>query len=336
MRKLWFLFLILLMFLCVTGVSAENISRTEEIALGETKVITVPEPEGDVSANWVYFEQIFLFTPEETGTYRLLMHYEEDKDNPYNVSLAGSGSYYTLNNGIEFDALAGQTYELFFQYPTHDGRYPKITFRLGTAQLQHIPQTDKPAETTPPEVTQEATPPEEPEETQDPVEYVNPIFETATIEAGQVKTVTVPTPEGPVHPHRAYFEQKLVFSPQKSGTYRLMMRYQEDEAKPYNMILSTPNLYDSVKNGIEFDAVAGQTYDLYFQYPVHDGRYPQVMFYLDAVHLVPSAPQTTQPQEVTQNTGAGRSVLWTVLIGIGVVLILAVVVTFARHSPLDE
>lgn len=324
MKKLWFLFLILLMILCATGVSARNISRTEEIGLGETKVISVPEPEGDISANWVYFEQIFLFTPEESGTYRLLMDYEEDQANPYNISLAGSGSYYALKNGIEFDALAGQTCELFFQYPNHDGRYPQIAFRLGTADLPDTPRADKPVETT------------VPEETQDPGDYVNPIFKTTTIEAGQVKTVTVPTPDGPVHPYRAYFEQKLVFKPQKSGTYRLMMRYQEDEAKPYNMILSTPNLYNSVENGIEFDAVAGKTYDLYFQYPTDDGRYPQVMFYLDAVRLDPPAPQTAPPQEVTQNTGAGRGVLRTVLIVVGIVLMLAVGVTFSRPSPLDE
>ena len=332
MKKLWFLFLILLMILCANGVSAKNISRTEEIGLGETKVISVPEPEGDISADWVYFEQIFLFTPEETGTYRLLMDYEEDQKNPYNVSLACSGSYYALKNGIEFDAQAGQTRELSFQYPIHDGRYPQITFRLGTADLSDTPQADKPVETTPPELTEETT---LPEETQDPVEYVNPIFKTTTIEAGQVKTVTVPTPEGEIDKYQLYFDQKFVFRPEKTGTYRFMMRYQED-AKPYNIILAATGSYDTVGNGIEFHAVAGLTYDLHFQYPVHDGRYPQVMFYLDAVRLDPPAPQTAPPQETTQNTGAGRGVLRTVLIGVGIVLMLAVGVTFARPSPLDE
>jgi hypothetical protein len=136
-------FLIWLLIACLIGcvtVSAQNISRTEDIALGETKIITIPKPDGEVDEGTVYFQQEFLFIPEESGTYRMLMSYKEDEANPYDVFLDIPGHYLQLDNGIEFEAIAGETYQLCFQYPNHDGRYPTITFHLGT-DVEEIPKT---------------------------------------------------------------------------------------------------------------------------------------------------------------------------------------------------
>jgi hypothetical protein len=49
--------------------------------------------------------------------------------------------YLELKNGCEFDATAGIHYELCFQYPTHDGRYPEFTFYVGTAFDTQVPET---------------------------------------------------------------------------------------------------------------------------------------------------------------------------------------------------
>ena len=140
MKKLIIVALIFCMIGCIS-VSAQNISQSDTIFLGETKTITIPKPTGDVDPGIVYFQQEFLFTPEATGTYRLLMSYAEDTNNPYDVFLDVPGSYWELDNGIEFEATAGETYQLCFQYPTHDGRYPEITFFLGTPDMEPIPKT---------------------------------------------------------------------------------------------------------------------------------------------------------------------------------------------------
>ena len=140
MKKILIFLMIVCLMGCV-GVSAQNIARTEKIALGETKTITIPAPEGEIDEGTVYFQQEFLFTPEESGTYRMLMSYEDDVASPYDVSLDVPGPYLKLDNGIEFEANAGETYRLCFQYPTHDGRYPEITFSLGSPDLETIPQT---------------------------------------------------------------------------------------------------------------------------------------------------------------------------------------------------
>ena len=135
---------IALLLLCMMGamsVSAENISRVEDISLGQTKVVTVPQPEGEIDEGWVYFTQEFTFVPEQSGTYRFLVSYQEDEQNPYDFNVGVPGAYLDLENGIEFDAIAGETYMLSFQYPTHDGRYPEFTFYLGTSEVENIPQT---------------------------------------------------------------------------------------------------------------------------------------------------------------------------------------------------
>ena len=146
MRKLLLFLALACMMLSGIRASAENISRTEDITLGETKIITVPKPDGEIDEGWVYFNQEFTFIPEKSGTYRLLMHYEEDEANPYEVHLDVPGSYLELKNGIEFDAVAGESYQLCFQYPNHDGRYPQITFYLATADIQEIPESALPEE----------------------------------------------------------------------------------------------------------------------------------------------------------------------------------------------
>lgn len=141
MKKLLALATILCILLGGMSVYAENISRVEDISLFDTKVITVPQPEGEIDEGWVYFQQEFAFTPEEDGTYRFLMRYEEDEEKPYELTLDVTEVYQELENGIEFDAVAGETYLLCFQYPTHDGRYPEITFYLGTEDAESIPKT---------------------------------------------------------------------------------------------------------------------------------------------------------------------------------------------------
>lgn len=137
-----FVILALICLLCnCMFVSAENISRVEDISIGETKVITVPQPEGEVDEGYVYFTQEFNFVPETDGTYRFLVDYEEDAENPYDFSVDVAGAYLELDNGIEFEATAGQTYSLCFQYPTHDGRYPQFTFYLGNEDAELVPKT---------------------------------------------------------------------------------------------------------------------------------------------------------------------------------------------------
>ena len=58
MKKL----LILLVILCMMGcmsVSAQNISRSDALALGETMEVTIPKPAGEVDEGTVYFQQEF-------------------------------------------------------------------------------------------------------------------------------------------------------------------------------------------------------------------------------------------------------------------------------------
>ena len=140
-RKLLMILAILCLLMNSISVSAENISRVEDISLGQTKVVTVPQPEGEIDEGWVYFTQAFTFVPEQSGTYRFLVSYQEDEQNPYDFNVGVAGEYWELENGIEFEAIAGETYYLGFQYPTHDGRYPEFTFYLGTENAEFIPQT---------------------------------------------------------------------------------------------------------------------------------------------------------------------------------------------------
>lgn len=140
MKKLLIALMLVALMGCIC-VSAQNPYISEEITLYENKTVTVPAPDGDVDQGMVYFKQEFLFTPEESGTYRLLMDYEEDEENPYPIHLDLPGAYLKLDNGIEFEATAGETYPLCFKYMNHDGRYPQFTFYLCTPDTEQIPQT---------------------------------------------------------------------------------------------------------------------------------------------------------------------------------------------------
>ena len=144
MRKFW----IFLVILClVTGsmtVSAENFDVKDTIAFGETKIVTIPKPEGEIDPGFVYFTQAFTFVPEEDGTYRFLISYQEDGEKPYDIFMDVAGEYRALENGCEFEAAAGETCELCFQYPTHDGRYPTFIFYVGAADADVIPKTGDP------------------------------------------------------------------------------------------------------------------------------------------------------------------------------------------------
>ena len=144
MRKFW----IFLVILClVTGsmtVSAENFDVRDTIAFGETKIVTIPKPNGEVDEGWVYFTQEFTFVPEQDGTYRFMIRYEEDEANPYEIFMDVAGEYREIPNGCEFEGKAGETYELSFQYPTHDGRYPEFTFFVSSDDVQEVPQTGDP------------------------------------------------------------------------------------------------------------------------------------------------------------------------------------------------
>ena len=106
MRKFW----IFLVILClVTGsmtVSAENFDVRDTITPGETKIVTIPKPEGEIDPGVVYFTQAFTFVPEEDGTYRFLISYQEDGEKPYDIFMDVAGEYRALENGCEFDAIA--------------------------------------------------------------------------------------------------------------------------------------------------------------------------------------------------------------------------------------
>lgn len=154
MKKLLAMLVIFCLIMGSISVYAENFEWTDDISYGETKVITVPRPEGEVDENWVYFTQLFHFTPEVDGTYRFLINYEEDAAAPYDISMGvapftmvdgekqycDSNGYLALENGCAFDAEVGKSYELMFQYNSDDGRYPEFTFYLESDDVE-IPKT---------------------------------------------------------------------------------------------------------------------------------------------------------------------------------------------------
>ena len=125
---------------CLT-VYAENYHQEDTISAGETKVVTVPRPEGEIDPGGVYFMQTFHFVPEEDGTYLFLVGYEDDASDPYEIFMDVAGPYWELENGCKFEGRAGESYELCFQYPVHDGRYPEFTFYVGSEEADQVPKT---------------------------------------------------------------------------------------------------------------------------------------------------------------------------------------------------
>lgn len=141
MRKAVILLIVLCMAAGSVMVHAENFDVKDTIAFGQTRIVTIPKPEGEIDPGFVYFNQEFTFVPEEDGTYRFLVSYQEDEAKPYDIFMDVAGAYRELENGCEFDAVAGQTYDLCFQYPIHDGRYPTFTFYVGAADADVVPKT---------------------------------------------------------------------------------------------------------------------------------------------------------------------------------------------------
>ena len=139
MKKLWIFLVIFCMMAGSLRISAENYWLEDSISSGDTRVIAIPQPEGEIDPGMVYFTQEFTFVPEQDGTYRFLVSYEEDESEPYNIFMDVAGPYQQLKNGCEFEAVAGETYVLCFQYPTHDGRYPEFTFWVDTADGTYVP-----------------------------------------------------------------------------------------------------------------------------------------------------------------------------------------------------
>ena len=141
MRKAVILLIVLCMAAGSVIVHAENFDVRDTIAFGQTRIVTIPKPEGEIDPGFVYFNQEFTFGPEEDGTYRFLVSYQEDEAKPYDIYMGVGGAFWELENGCEFDAVAGQTYDLCFQYPIHDGRYPTFTFYVGAADADVVPKT---------------------------------------------------------------------------------------------------------------------------------------------------------------------------------------------------
>ena len=142
MRKAAILLIVLCMMVGSVTVHAENFHVKDTIAFGEIKTVTVPQPEGEIDSGWLYFTQEFTFTPEKDGTYHFLVRYEEDESEPYEIfmDVVCPGGYQVLLNGCAFDAVAGESYELYFQYPIHDGRYPEFTFYVGSEEAVVVPE----------------------------------------------------------------------------------------------------------------------------------------------------------------------------------------------------
>lgn len=143
MKKIWIALVIFCLMMGSISAYAENFEWTDDIAYGETKTITIPRPDGDVDEGYVYFTQFFTFTPKAEGTYRFLVSYEEDESAPYDIfmDVGCDDGYWELENGCEFEAEVGKSYELMFQYNSDDGRYPEFTFYLESDDVE-IPKTD--------------------------------------------------------------------------------------------------------------------------------------------------------------------------------------------------
>ena len=270
MRKLCILLVVLCMLAGNATVSAETIHEADTISPEETKVVTVPQPEGTNIPQVIDFTQDFEFVPQENGIYRFFVSHEEQDRSapayfPYNFYLdahywseyasrqngetEGSApgavgtdkfrslDYVPLLNGIEFDGWAGEIYRLRFVYSDNRGRYPEFTFSL--VRGDHHYRED-------------------------------------TIAYGETKVFSVPQPEGEVDPDLTYFTQDFVFVPEKSRTCRVLVSCEEDESNPYRFSLEECLPFErSLYNGDEIEVIAGEPVHLRFQYPIHDGRYPE-------------------------------------------------------------
>lgn len=112
-------------------VRGDHYYREDTISFNETKVFSVPQPEGEVDSELTYFTQDFVFVPEKSRVCRILFSYEEDESNPYRFSLKDYiPNKRPLDDGYTIEVTAGEPIRLRFQYPIHDERYPEFTLRI--------------------------------------------------------------------------------------------------------------------------------------------------------------------------------------------------------------
>ena len=108
MRKAVILLIVLCMAAGSVMVHAENFDVKDTIAFGQTRIVTVPKPEGEIDPGFVYFNQEFTFVPEEDGTYRFLVSYQEDEAKPYDIFMDVVGAYRELENEGYLVTLPGK------------------------------------------------------------------------------------------------------------------------------------------------------------------------------------------------------------------------------------
>lgn len=269
MKKLFALLIALcMMTVCLVTVHADNYHQTATVDLDGFKTFQIPEPEGETDPDTVYFTHEFIFTAETDGSYCFHIGVEQDEDDPYVYTLDVDcpTGYWDLGEGIAFQGRAGETYTVRFQYPTDDGRYPEFDYVMIYEPNHNI-------------------------------------RELLSLE--EFKIIQIPEPmNGVVDPGWTYYNHSFFFTPEKSGTYRFLADYVQDESDPYKIYMGVtcPTGYWELANGCQFDAVAGETYELLFQYLTHDGRYPEFIFYVEegAAPVVPD-PVVTEPlPEATQ------------------------------------
>ena len=61
MKKLWIFLVIFCMMAGSLRISAENYWLEDSISSGDTRVIAIPQPEGEIDPGMVYFTQEFTF-----------------------------------------------------------------------------------------------------------------------------------------------------------------------------------------------------------------------------------------------------------------------------------
>ena len=261
MKKIFALLLALcMMTACLVTVHADNYHQTTTVDLDGFQTFQIPEPEGEVDPDTAYFTHEFTFTAKIDGSYCFHISVDQDEDDPYVYTLDVDcpTGYWDLGEGIAFQAKAGETYTVRFQYPTDDGRYPAFDYFMIYEPNHNVRDS---------------------------------------LSLGESKTIQIPEPvDGVVDPGWTYYNLSFFFTPEESGTYRFLAHYAQDESAPYEIYMgvSSPEGYRELENGCEFDAVAGETYEMLFQYPIHDGRYPEFTFWVDTADgtYVPVIPET--------------------------------------------
>ena len=316
MKKLFALLAVFCMLAGAVTVHADQPLKPKTIGLYDFQTVQIPEPEGEIDPDAVYFTQEFTFAPEADGSYLFLA---ADMDEPYEFTMdvEDNTGCFPLEGGCAFPGWAGETYTLRFQYPSYDGRNPEFTLYV--------------------------------------IEEYNYNYRD-TLTLGETKTFTIPQPEREIEEGWTYFNLSLFFTPEEDGTYRFLASFEEDKSEPYDydMAVTCPDGYRELENGCEFTALAGETYELFFQYPTHDGRYPEFAFHVEegAAPAVPEpvvtepVPETVQTEPIAEPSEAPEAVpdteeaedplpdMKTLLIyaGAAVAVIVAVVLLIAERK----